>query len=112
MNFDLIWNIGIGFGLLSTNSSLFYNIVTMLIGIVILLLIYFFTISNKLDKFIYSIIIGGALGNFYDRVIYNAVPDFVDLHYDNFHWFTFNVADIFITLGVITLIIRGYFVKN
>ena len=112
VNFDLIWNIGIGFGLLSTNSSLFYNIVTMLIGIVILLLIYFFTISNKLDKFIYSIIIGGALGNFYDRVIYNAVPDFVDLHYDNFHWFTFNVADIFITLGVITLIIRGYFVKN
>ena len=112
VNFDLIWNIGIGFGLLSTNSSLFYNIVTMLIGIVILLLIYFFTISNKLDKFIYSIIIGGALGNFYDRVIYNAVPDFVDLHYDNFHWFTFNVADIFITLGLITLIIRGYFVKN
>lgn len=112
VNFDLIWNIGIGFGLLSTNSSLFYNIVTMLIGIVILLLIYFFTISNKLDKFIYSIIIGGALGNFYDRVIYNAVPDFLDLHYDNFHWFTFNVADIFITLGVITLIIRGYFVKN
>ena len=112
INLNLIWNIGIGFGLLSTNSSLFYNIVTILIGTVILLLIYFFTISNKLDKFIYSIIIGGALGNFYDRVIYNAVPDFVDLHYDNFHWFTFNVADIFITLGVITLIIRGYFVKN
>ena len=68
INFDLIWNIGIGFGLLSTDSSLFYNIVSTLIGIVILLLVYFFTISNKIDKIIYSTIIGGALGNFYDRV--------------------------------------------
>ena len=112
INFDLIWNIGVGFGLLSTNSSFLYNIVTVLIGIVILCLIYFFVISNKLDKFIFSIIVGGALGNFYDRLVYRAVPDFVDLHYDNFHWFTFNVADIFITLGILIFIVRGFSGKN
>ena len=64
------------------------------------------------DKIIYSIIIGGALGNFYDRMLFKAVPDFVDLHFDNFHWFTFNVADIFITIGVMTYIIRSFFTKN
>ena len=112
VNFDLIWNIGIGFGLLSTNSSLLYNIVSIFILIVILLLIYYFTTSNKIDKFIYSIIIGGALGNFYDRITYNAVPDFVDLHYGNFHWFTFNVADIFISVRILIFIIRSFFVRN
>ena len=112
INFDLIWNIGIGFGLLSTDSSLFYNLVSILIGIVLLFLVYFFSISERIDKFIYTIIIGGALGNFYDRIVYKAVPDFVDLHYENFHWFTFNVADIFITIGVILFIIRSFFLKN
>ena len=112
LNLDLIWNIGIGFGLLSTKSSLFYNLVTILIGIVILLLCYFFIISNKIDKLIFSFIIGGALGNFFDRILYKAVPDFVDLHYNNFHWFTFNVADIFITIGILVFIIRGFWVKN
>ena len=109
INLDLIWNIGIGFGLLSTKSSLFYNLVTILIGIVILVLCYFFIISNKIDKLIFSIIIGGALGNFFDRIVYKAVPDFVDLHYNNFHWFTFNVADIFITIGILVFIIRQLF---
>ena len=112
INFDLIWNTGIGFGLLSTNSFLVYNSVTLLIGIVILFLVYFLAISEKVDKLIYSIIVGGALGNFYDRVIFNAVPDFIDLHYDNFHWFTFNLADIFITIGILIFIIKGNFVKN
>jgi signal peptidase II len=112
INFDLIWNIGIGFGLLSTNSSLLYNFVTILIGIVIILLLYIFAFSNKIDKFIYSIIIGGALGNFYDRITYKAVPDFVDLHYENFHWFTFNVADIFISLGITIFLIRSFFINN
>ena len=112
INLDLIWNIGIGFGLLSTNSTLIYNLMTFLIGLVILILIYFLTISKKIDKFIYSIIIGGALGNFYDRVIYKAVPDFIDLHYNNFHWFTFNVADIFITIGIILLLARDLLIKN
>ena len=111
INLNLIWNIGIGFGLLSTNSSLLYNLVTALIGSVIIFLIYIFMTSTKMDKFIYSIIIGGALGNFYDRLVYKAVPDFVDIHYGNFHWFTFNVADIFITIGIITFILRNFFVK-
>ena len=75
-------------------------------------LIYFFILSNKIDKFIYSIIVGGALGNFYDRIIFKAVPDFVDLHYDNFHWFTFNVADIFITIGIFIYILKSFIVKN
>ena len=112
INFDLIWNTGIGFGLLSTNSLLVYNSVTLLIGIVILFLVYILAISEKVDKLIYSIIVGGALGNFYDRVIFNAVPDFIDLHYGNFHWFTFNLADIFITIGILIFIIKGNFVKN
>ena len=111
INFDLIWNIGIGFGLLSTNSSLLYNLITTLIGIVIIFLIYIFAISNKIDKIIYSIIVGGALGNFYDRLIFKAVPDFIDLHFDNFHWFTFNVADIFITTGIFIFIVRSFFIE-
>ena len=112
INLNLIWNIGIGFGFLSTNSALLYDLITILIALVILTLIYFFLIAEKLDKFIYSIIIGGALGNFYDRLVYKGVPDFIDLHYNNFHWFTFNVADIFITLGIMTYIFKSFLVKN
>ena len=111
INFDLIWNIGIGFGFLSSTSTIIYNLITIIIAIVILILFYIFLNSENLDKFIYSIIIGGALGNFYDRIIYKAVPDFIDLHYNNFHWFTFNVADIFITLGILIYMIRSFFVK-
>ena len=107
INFDLIWNTGIGFGLLSYNSSLIYNLITFLISIIILFLIFFALASKKIDKFIFSTIIGGALGNLYDRMVYNAVPDFIDLHYSNFHWFTFNVADMFITIGIITYLING-----
>ena len=112
INLDLIWNIGIGFGFLSTDSFLIYNLITLLIGFVILILFYFLVLSEKIDKLIYSVIIGGALGNFYDRLVYNAVPDFIDLHYDNFHWFTFNVADIFITIGILIFILRSIFMKN
>ena len=112
INFDLIWNIGIGFGLLSTSSSILYEIVTLVIGLVILILTYISIKSDKFDKYTFAIVIGGALGNFYDRLIYKAVPDFIDLHYANFHWFTFNVADIFISLGIIFFIMKGYFVKN
>ncbi len=112
VNFNLIWNIGIGFGLLSSDSSLFYNIVTILIGLVIIFLFYIFALSTNVDKLIYSIIIGGALGNFYDRLTYKAVPDFIDLHYNNFHWFVFNVADIFITLGIIAMLMSGLLKKN
>ncbi len=112
INLDLIWNIGIGFGLMSTESDSIYNSITFLIAIVLLFLIFFLIISDIIDKTIYTIIIGGALGNFYDRLIFRAVPDFIDIHYKNFHWFTFNVADIFISLGIIFFIIRSFFVKN
>jgi signal peptidase II len=112
LNIDLIWNIGIGFGLFSTDTTLIYNSITLIISIVILALFFMLIKSTNLDKLIYTIIIGGALGNFYDRLIYRGVPDFIDLHFNNFHWFTFNVADIFITVGILFFIIRGFFVKN
>ena len=112
LNFDLIWNTGIGFGLFSTNSLIFYNIVTIFIALVIIFLTYAAVNTNKIEKLIYSFIIGGALGNFYDRLAFQAVPDFLDLHVNNFHWFTFNVADIFITFGIIAFILSSYFVKN
>jgi len=111
INIDLIWNTGIGFGFLSTESSLIYNLVSALVGAVIVILCYFTIISKVADKLIYAIIIGGAIGNFYDRLIFNAVPDFIDLHYDRYHWFTFNVADIFITLGII-IFLTNEFLKN
>lgn len=112
INFDLVWNSGIGFGLLDTQSTLFYNFVTTLIGLIILILIYIMINSKNLDKLIYSTIIGGAIGNFYDRIAFKAVPDFIDLHYNNFHWFVFNLADVFITIGILTLIISEMLKKN
>ena len=112
INIDLIWNIGIGFGLLSTDSNIFYHITSTVIGSIILSLGYFLVVSEKTDKLIYSLIIGGALGNFYDRIVYKAVPDFIDLHYDNFHWFTFNVADIFISMGIILFLLRSFFTEE
>ena len=112
INFDLIWNTGIGFGILSTESELLYNIITIFIGLVLLVLFWILFTSDRFDKYIFSFIIGGAIGNFYDRLTLKAVPDFIDIHYNNFHWFTFNIADIFITLGIISFISRNLFVKN
>ena len=112
INFDLIWNTGIGFGFLSTQSTLLYNVITVIIFAIVVILFFFLINSKKLDKLIFASIIGGAIGNFYDRLIFKAVPDFIDLHYNNFHWFTFNVADIFITLGIIIFIIKSFTVKN
>ena len=112
LNLYLIWNTGIGFGLLSFDTNLIYNLITTLIGLVIIILIMIGIKSESSEKIIFSIIVGGALGNFYDRIVFNAVPDFIDLHYGNFHWFTFNVADIFITIGVIAFLIKGFFLKK
>ena len=112
INFDLIWNTGIGFGFLSSSSSLIYNTISVIVGIIVIALIYISLKSDKFDKSAFSLIIGGALGNFYDRIFFKAVPDFIDIHYGNFHWFTFNIADIFITIGVICLITKGIFVKD
>jgi len=112
INLDLVWNTGIGFGLFSSNSDIIYNLTSLLIILVIICLIYFLILSEKYEKIIYSIIVGGALGNFYDRMFFKAVPDFIDLHYKNFHWFTFNLADIFITLGIIAFLFKEIFKAN
>ena len=112
INLDLVWNIGIGFGFFSTQSDIIYNLITFIIVSVIIFLLYIFVISEEMDKAIYTLIIGGALGNVYDRLIYKAVPDFIDMHYNNFHWFTFNVADIFISIGIIIFIMKSFFAKN
>ena len=112
LNIDLIWNTGIGFGILSTQTNFFYNLITFLIATVLITLFYLLIKSENIDKIIYSIIIGGAAGNFYDRLVYKAVPDFIDLHYNNFHWFTFNLADIFISVGILIYIVRSFFIEN
>lgn len=112
INLDLIWNTGIGFGFLSFTSNFIYNTVTAIIALIIVFLFGYSFKSNKSEKLFLSIIIGGALGNFYDRIIYKAVPDFIDLHYNSFHWFTFNIADIFISVGLVILIIYGFVKKN
>ncbi len=107
LNFELTWNTGVGFGLLSSINSIYYNSISILIALVIFFLIYTSLKAGKYEKIVFSLIIGGALGNLYDRLTFNAVPDFIDIHYDQFHWFTFNVADIFITLGIIAYIMKG-----
>ncbi len=112
INFDLVWNTGVGFGLFSFNSNLIYNSISAIIGIVIIFLIYWLIKSVFIDKIFISLVLGGALGNFYDRLTYNAVPDFIDIHYKDLHWFTFNMADIFITIGIIMLLGKELFIKN
>jgi len=112
INFDLVWNTGIGFGLLSSNSNVVYNSITAIIGIILIILIIMILRSSFYEKLLFSLILGGALGNFYDRVVYFAVPDFIDIHYERFHWFTFNIADIFISLGIIILLLKDFLIKN
>ena len=104
LNITLIWNEGIAFGLLSFEKDHFYNILTILILIVVILILFMTFKSEGLKKYSLMMILGGALGNLYDRIFFGAVPDFIDFHVGNFHWFIFNVSDIFITLGVIFLI--------
>lgn len=104
LNIRLIWNEGIAFGLLSFDDKDLYNVLSFLILIIIFSIIYMIFNSNGLKKFSLMLILGGALGNFYDRLAYGAVPDFIDFHINDFHWFIFNIADIFITFGVILLI--------
>ena len=105
LNIYLIWNEGIAFGLLSFEKDNLYNILTALIIIIILFLLFLITRSTGLKKYSLTMIIGGALGNVFDRIYYKAVPDFIDFHVGNFHWFIFNIADIFITIGVILMIL-------
>ena len=106
LNLNLVWNTGIAFGLFSQNANFYYHAISFLIFMVIVFLFYLTIKANFIDKISFSLIIGGALGNFYDRVYYYAVPDFIDFHINDFHWFTFNIADIFITVGVVVLIVK------
>ena len=112
LNLYLIWNKGIAFGLLSFNETLIYNIITLLIFILIIVIIIITLKSEGLKKYSLMLVLGGSLGNFFDRVYYSAVPDFIDFHVNDFHWFIFNVADIFITLGIICLIYVEIFYNN
>ena len=112
LNFDLIWNNGIGFGLLNIDPGLYYHLISAFILTIIVLIVYFLIKSKKNDKFFYAFVLGGALGNLYDRIFYYAVPDFIDLHFNQYHWFTFNIADIFISVGVILLILNEVIIKN
>ena len=104
LNLNLIWNDGIAFGLFSFNEKVYYNLITFIIFAITLIIIFFMLRSKGLEKIGFLMIIGGSMGNLFDRLYYSSVPDFIDFHYNNFHWFIFNVADIFISFGVILLI--------
>jgi signal peptidase II len=105
LNFSLAWNNGIGFGILQMDQGIFYTIISIIITFINFILIYWMLVSpNYLESIFVSIILGGSLGNLFDRYYYSSVPDFIDLHYESFHWFTFNIADIFITIGIIGLV--------
>ena len=115
LNINLIWNEGIAFGLFSFNKNYLYNLLTILIVIVIFIILIMIIKSEGFKRYALSMIFGGAVGNLYDRIFYSAVPDFIDFHIKDFHWFIFNVADIFITIGVIIMILsefRGNELKN
>ena len=104
LNFNLVWNSGIAFGLFSFNEQFYYNVITLVIIIITLVILFFAIKSSGVERIGFSIILGGSLGNIFDRLYYTAVIDFIDLHINNIHWFIFNVADIFISFGVIVLI--------
>ena len=105
LNIILIWNKGIAFGLFSFDESHLYNILSLIISIIVVILVIMSLKSHGFKRYSLLMIVGGALGNLHDRIFFNAVPDFIDFHVGNFHWFIFNVSDIFITLGVISMII-------
>tara|TARA_Y100000590_G_scaffold449741_1_gene588353 strand:+ start:649 stop:1119 length:471 start_codon:yes stop_codon:yes gene_type:complete len=104
LNFYLVWNTGIGFGLASMETNIYYHILTAVIFIINAILIFLLIKSKGIYGYFLAMIIGGSLGNLFDRIYYYAVPDFIDLHFGNFHWFVFNIADIFISVGIIGLV--------
>ena len=112
INLNLIWNKGIAFGLFSYGEKFEYNLLTGLIIMIISIVFWMIIKTKGLEKYGFLMILGGALGNIFDRLYYSAVPDFIDIYYKNFHWFVFNVADIFITVGVLMLIINEITIKN
>ena len=112
LNINLIWNEGIAFGLFSFNDKIFYNILTIIIIIIILIIFFMIIKSDGFKKYSFLMILGGALGNVFDRLYYKAVPDFIDFHVGDFHWFIFNFADVFITLGVFFMILLEFLGNN
>ena len=112
LNIYLIWNEGIAFGLFSFDEKNLYNYLTIFILIIVVFILFWIIKSKGIQKYALSMISGGALGNLFDRILYRAVPDFIDLHINNFHWFIFNIADIFITIGVFLMILSEFIVKG
>tara|TARA_Y100000591_G_scaffold330792_1_gene362811 strand:+ start:2515 stop:2994 length:480 start_codon:yes stop_codon:yes gene_type:complete len=112
LNLNLIWNNGIAFGLFSFDEKIYYNFFTTLIILITFVILWMLLKTKKIERLAFMMIFGGSLGNIFDRLFYSAVPDFIDFHIKNFHWFIFNVADIFISLGVILLIYLEFFKKD
>jgi len=112
LNLFLIWNKGVAFGLFVANGSMIYNTITVMIAFIIIIILFMMWKNDNIQRYFLALVAGGALGNFYDRAVYTAVPDFIDLHFQGFHWFVFNVADIFISIGVFCLIFVEVFNNN
>ena len=112
LTFELIWNKGIAFGMVSLNNQLYYSLLTLFIVIITIIILILVIKSVGAEKYGFMMIFGGSIGNIFDRIYYSSVPDFIDIHINNFHWFIFNVADIFITSGVILLIYLEFFKKK
>ncbi len=112
LNLNLIWNDGIAFGLFSFSEKIYYNLLTLVIILVIFIVFWMIIRTNGIEKLSFMMIFGGSIGNVFDRIYYSSVPDFIDIHFNNYHWFIFNVADIFISIGVLLLIYLEFFRKN
>ena len=112
LNSYLVWNSGIAFGLFSFSNEFTYNLFTALIILINLIIIYLVIVTKDFRKYFFLLILGGSFGNLFDRFYYGSVPDFIDFHIGNFHWFIFNIADIFITVGVICLILAELLYKK
>ena len=112
LNFYLIWNKGIAFGLFSFDQNLIYNFVTLIIVVISFVIIILVIKTNGIERYSFTLVFGGAISNLYDRIYYKAVPDFIDFHIAEYHWFVFNAADIFITLGIASIILTEVLKKN
>ena len=112
LNLFLIWNKGVAFGLFAADGSMIYNAITVMIAFIVIVILFMMWKNDNIQRYFLALVAGGALGNFYDRAVYTAVPDFIDLHFHGFHWFVFNVADIFISIGVFCLIFVEVFNNN
>ena len=112
LNFYLIWNKGIAFGLFSFDESFIYNLITSIILTITIVILVMITKSTGFKKYSLLLVFGGSSGNLFDRIYYSAVPDFIDIHINDFHWFVFNAADIFVTIGVLCLILDEMFINN